>query len=104
MPMRRKPQARSPYLWVAVVLQREGRRMSTTSSLLRRPQALVCLCVLTVLGFACSPTPVTHATAEATPRTIISLTFDDGLASHITAMAMMRAHGVVGTFYINPEL
>src|SRR3954452_16636373 len=38
------------------------------------------------------------------PTTIVSLTFADGLASHRTAMTMMRAHGMVGTFYIIPDL
>ena len=30
----------------------------------------------------------------------MSLTFDDGLASHYPAMTMLRARGMVGTFYI----
>jgi peptidoglycan/xylan/chitin deacetylase (PgdA/CDA1 family) len=78
--------------------------MRTTRSLLRKLSAVVCLGTLTALCLACSSAPATGAAARVAPRTIVSLTFDDGLPSHVTAMAMMRALGMVGTFYISPDL
>jgi peptidoglycan/xylan/chitin deacetylase (PgdA/CDA1 family) len=80
--------------------------MSTTRSPLRKQQALACLGTLMALCLACSPARATPAApgAQPTSPTIVSLTFDDGLVSHDTAMAMMRAHGMVGTFYVNPSL
>jgi peptidoglycan/xylan/chitin deacetylase (PgdA/CDA1 family) len=41
---------------------------------------------------------------DAATNTIVSLTFDDGQASHYSTLAMMRAHGMQGTYYINSGL
>jgi peptidoglycan/xylan/chitin deacetylase (PgdA/CDA1 family) len=38
---------------------------------------------------------------RAVPPTIVSLTFDDGLASAYTARSILAAHGMHATFYIN---
>ena len=38
---------------------------------------------------------------RAVPPTIVSLTFDDGLASAYTARALLAAHGMHATFYVN---
>ncbi|WP_449063556.1 polysaccharide deacetylase family protein [Planomonospora algeriensis] len=35
------------------------------------------------------------------PRTIVSLTFDDGDASHAAAARLLERHGMRGTFYVN---
>src|SRR3954453_80938 len=40
----------------------------------------------------------------AATNTVVSLTFDDGQASHYSTLAMMRAHGMQGTYYINSGL
>ena len=40
------------------------------------------------------------AVAAATPLTIMSLTFDDGNADQLAAEQVLKAHGLVGTFYI----
>jgi peptidoglycan/xylan/chitin deacetylase (PgdA/CDA1 family) len=41
---------------------------------------------------------------DAATNTIVSLTFDDGQASHYSTLSMMRAHGMQGTYYINSGL
>src|SRR5215212_8851443 len=41
---------------------------------------------------------------DAATNTIVSLTFDDGQASHYSTLAMMRAHGMQGTYYIDSGL
>lgn len=46
-----------------------------------------------------SAAPITHA--GPTPQTVVSLTFDDGLASVTLAESMLAAHGMKGTFFIN---
>ena len=49
-------------------------------------------------------TLLTSQPAGAATNTIVSLTFDDGQASHYSTLAMMRAHGMQGTYYINSGL
>src|SRR5450432_1800828 len=39
--------------------------------------------------------------AQAATTTIVSLTFDDGVANQSIAEAAMDAHGMHGTFYVN---
>lgn len=70
-----------------------------------------CIALATVVGLvvACTGCSSSATGAGATvpprrPTTIVSLTFDDGLASHATAMTMLRDHGMAGTFYIIPGL
>ena len=54
------------------------------------------LAVGMLVGFGgASPT-----TAAATPKTIVSLTFDDGNDDQFAAAQVMMAHGLVGTFFI----
>jgi peptidoglycan/xylan/chitin deacetylase (PgdA/CDA1 family) len=38
--------------------------------------------------------------AAAVPKTIVSLTFDDGNADQFAAAQVLKANGLVGTFYI----
>ena len=40
------------------------------------------------------------ASGAAAPKTIVSLTFDDGNADQLAAEQVMKAHGLVGTFFI----
>ncbi|WP_170309015.1 polysaccharide deacetylase family protein [Pseudonocardia hierapolitana] len=61
---------------------------------------LVATCALLVSG--CTTTPV--STAAPPPKTFVSLTFDDGHASHYAAAMQMRARGLAGTFYISSGL
>jgi peptidoglycan/xylan/chitin deacetylase (PgdA/CDA1 family) len=44
------------------------------------------------------------AGASASGQTVISLTFDNGLASQYGVRAMLSSHGMHGTFYINSDL
>ena len=46
------------------------------------------------------PTPTEPASPPANPRTIVSLTFDDGDANQMTVLPMLQSHGMTGTFYI----
>src|SRR4051794_14814064 len=85
--------------------------MSTTRSGSWWRLALAAVVGLVVVCAGCSPpaTASAHAPLPATPpppppTTIVSLTFDDGLASHATAMTMLREHRMAGTFYIIPGL
>ena len=50
------------------------------------------LTVSTIVGIASS--------SKAAEPTIISLTFDDGNGSQLAAAQVLKAHGLVGTFYI----
>ena len=49
-----------------------------------------------------SPTPPPPPPAPGT--TVVSLTFDDGQATHFEAAALMQDRGMVGTFYISSSL
>ena len=53
------------------------------------------LLMASVGGWAGAP-----AVAAATPLTIVSLTFDDGNDNQFAAEQVMKAHGLVGTFFI----
>lgn len=46
------------------------------------------------------PVVLGGAAVAATPKTIISLTFDDGNDNQFAAEQVMKAHGLVGTFFI----
>ncbi|HET8786641.1 MAG TPA: Ig-like domain-containing protein, partial [Candidatus Limnocylindrales bacterium] len=41
------------------------------------------------------------STSQATSQTVVSLTFDDGLATQYAARSALAAHGMHGTFYVN---
>ena len=44
------------------------------------------------------------ASGATVPTTIVSLTFDDGNADQLAAEQVMKAHGLVGTFFVTTEL
>ncbi|MER5318544.1 polysaccharide deacetylase family protein [Streptosporangium roseum] len=61
------------------------------------PAALVALAVLQ---------PVSHAESAKPPKkvtTVVSLTFDDGDATHTATARMLEKRGMRGTFYINTD-
>ncbi len=68
---------------------------------MRKTVASIVVPVLGLLGMAViAPPPAAAAT-----NTIVSLTFDDGQASHYAvAMSMMGPRGLVGTYYINSAM
>src|SRR5690242_2003593 len=39
--------------------------------------------------------------SNARAQTVVSLTFDDGIASQLDAASVLEAHGMHGTFFIN---
>lgn len=45
--------------------------------------------------------PLHVMTVHAAPQTVVSLTFDDGLANQISAQSLLDSHGMKGTFYVN---
>ena len=57
----------------------------------RAGRVILASLLLALTGFASS----------ARADTVVSLTFDDGIASQLDAAAMLEAHGMRGTFYIN---
>jgi peptidoglycan/xylan/chitin deacetylase (PgdA/CDA1 family) len=65
----------------------------------RRLAGALCFVVLAAGALVAGSTVARAATA-----TTVSLTFDDGQATHYTAMQAMRSRGMVGTFYINSGL
>ena len=74
-------------------------RMSTTRrGSARRAMSTLAVALLTAGLFVGVVQP--SATAAAVPKTIISLTFDDGNADQFQAAQVLKANGLVGTFYI----
>lgn len=57
-------------------------------------------------GVAAPAAAVPLPTPAATPprTTIVSITFDDGQATHFEAAALLQDRGMVGTFYVNSNL
>jgi len=49
------------------------------------------------LPFAAAPAQA----AVGTPTTVVSFTFDDGFASQLNAVSILRSHNLHGTFYVN---
>src|SRR5262252_1484425 len=45
--------------------------------------------------------PLHHVTASAAARTVVTIEFDDGNADQYQALAMLTAHGMHATFYVN---
>jgi peptidoglycan/xylan/chitin deacetylase (PgdA/CDA1 family) len=85
-----------------------GNQFVTRRRKLRGRPALSATAVACAAAFACllsllTPTGDHGASAARTssPRTIVSLTFDDGHASQYSARAMLAAHGMHATFYLN---
>ena len=44
------------------------------------------------------------SSASAAPKTVVSLTFDDGQLSHHSTLNTMVSHGMKGTYYINSAM
>jgi len=65
-----------------------------------RAGAVLGTVVLTVLGGLAAPGPV----RAATPPTVVSLAFDDGLTSQHAVLPALAARGMAGTFYVNSGL
>lgn len=78
-----------------------GAGMSINHTVIRRPRrtgmrvGLLGGFVAAALGLGVSPA------AEATAPTVVSLTFDDTLASQYQTDSMLAAHGMHGTYYVN---
>jgi len=64
-----------------------------------RPRvALATVAAIVLAGLAVS------GPARAVPSTVVSLAFDDGLASQLAALPVLSAHGMTGTFYVSSGL
>jgi peptidoglycan/xylan/chitin deacetylase (PgdA/CDA1 family) len=66
----------------------------------RRTSALLALAG----AFAFVPGQQVSEPAAAATRTVVSLTFDDGHASHFSTLPMLASHGMTGTYYINSAM
>jgi peptidoglycan/xylan/chitin deacetylase (PgdA/CDA1 family) len=64
--------------------------------------AAACLTLAVPLTFA--PGQQIGQSASAATRTVVSLTFDDGQATHAATGRMLASHGMNGTFYINSAM
>ena len=62
------------------------------------PRALGVLAIMSAASLVGVPA------APAATTTVVSLTFDDGHASHRAVTTMLGARGMRGTFYINSAL
>ena len=60
----------------------------------------VLVAVLAALG----STGLFASPAHAATTTVVSLTFDDGHASHAATLGMLQSRGMVGTYYINSAM
>lgn len=69
-------------------------------STFRRTSVLLTLAV----PFVFMPGQQVKAPAAAATKTVVSLTFDDGQASHFSTLPMLASHGMAGTFYINSAM
>jgi peptidoglycan/xylan/chitin deacetylase (PgdA/CDA1 family) len=65
-----------------------------------RAAKLAVVAAMVVLGAAGAAVPE----AQAATNTVVSLTFDDGHASHYATLSMLRSRGMVGTYYINSAM
>lgn len=57
-----------------------------------------------VLGGLSLPAGAGCASQPSAPTTIVSLSFDDGQSSQYTALSLLRARGMAGTFYVNSAM
>ncbi len=80
---------------VPVVMEAERRGVGKLLRLL--VVWMMAVAVILQLGVLLPAQPL----ASATPNTVVSLTFDDGLASQWAAYQPLVDHGMSGTFYIN---
>ena len=88
----------SPKRDAAVTLSWPTRRLPFRSSGFRR--RLLAIGVTSALAIGVGLGGGAPATAAAVPKTIVSLTFDDGNADQFAAEQVLKAHGLVGTFFI----
>jgi peptidoglycan/xylan/chitin deacetylase (PgdA/CDA1 family) len=65
-------------------------------------RSAILLALVGLLAFM--PGQQTSQSASAAPRTIVSLTFDDGQLSHYSTLSMLASRGMVGTYYINSAM
>ena len=68
----------------------------------RRRPALTRVLTVLLLGLAAAVVGVPQS--QAASPTVVSLTFDDGQASHYSTLPMLQSRGMKGTFYINSDL
>ena len=59
------------------------------------------LALITLVGLLSALLGVLAPAANAAPNTVVTLTFDDGMADAYQAGAMLSNHGMQGTFFIN---
>jgi peptidoglycan/xylan/chitin deacetylase (PgdA/CDA1 family) len=59
------------------------------------------LALLTLFGLLSAMLGVLAPAANAAPNTVVTLTFDDGVADAYQAGAMLSDHGMQGTFFVN---
>ena len=75
--------------------------MPTARKLPKLISALLLLCACAAEAGAPAPSIAVSSEAALDSRTVVSLTFDDGLADQYQAGAMLAARGMRGTFYVN---
>ena len=74
-----------------------------------RSGLLVWLVVGLVLAVSSLGSPAAAATGSgstrsSSPKTVVSITFDDGLASQHLTLPALRSHGMTATFYVNSAM
>ena len=69
-------------------------------STFRRTSVLLTLAV----PFVFVPGQQVKQPAPAATKTVVSLTFDDGHASHFSTLPMLASHRMTGTYYINSAM
>jgi len=73
--------------------------MKEGSGMERTPHGLA---ALTLVALVCLPIFAPSVTSSAAPPpTVVSIQFDDGNANQYTARAILSAHGMHATFYVN---
>ena len=60
--------------------------------------------MLGALALLAASLVATGQPAAAATNTVVTMTFDDGLASHVTTVPMLQSRGLRGTFYINSAM
>ena len=76
------------------------RRLSTRYNGFRRRLVAVVAASALAIGMLVVFGGAAPASGAAVPKTIVSLTFDDGNADQLAAEQTLKAHGLVGTFFI----
>lgn len=60
--------------------------------------------MLGALALLAASLVATGQPAAAATNTVVTMTFDDGLASHVTTVPMLQSRGLKGTFYVNSAM